>query len=273
MDLQLETLLQLKGLAVVAWFALFFAAERLTPMAVNAPVGRGAWRRLGRNLGLFLVNIALSRFVVIPVSALAAAYAWDWRPAWWGGWGGLALDLLILDLWIYWWHRANHEIQLLWRFHEVHHLDTFLDTTSAVRFHFGEVLLSAGVRAVVIIALDIPLTSVLVFETVVLLAALFQHSNLRLPRGLERALTLVIVTPAWHWMHHHALRVDTDSNYGNLFSFWDRLFRSKCRHDRTVDMKIGVEGIAEKPLLPLLGRPFMPRRAAYAASSSTSPGP
>jgi len=259
MELDLDTLVKLKGAAIAAWFALFFAAERLVPMAVNGPAGRGAWMRLGRNIGLFLVNVVLSRFVVIPVSALAATYAWDWRPAWWGGLGGLALDLVILDFWIYWWHRANHEVQLLWRFHEVHHLDGFLDTTSAVRFHFGEVLLSAGVRAVVIIALDIPLQSVLVFETAVLLAALFQHSNVRLPDSLERALSLAIITPSWHWMHHHALRVDTDSNYGNLFSFWDRLFRSKCKHQRTADMTIGVEGIREKSLLPLLGRPFMPR--------------
>ncbi len=259
MELDIEALLKLKGAAIVVWFALFFAAERLLPKAVNAPVGRGGWYRLGRNLGLFLVNTVLSRFVVIPVSAVAAAHALDWRPDWWSGWGGLALDILILDLWIYWWHRANHEVQFLWRFHEVHHLDGFLDTTSAVRFHFGEVLLSSGVRAVVIIAMGMPIMSVLVFETLVLLSALFQHSNVRLPQKLERALSLVIVTPSWHWMHHHALRADTDSNYGNTFSFWDRLFRSKCPHERTVDMTIGVEGRAEKPLLPLLGRPFMPR--------------
>jgi sterol desaturase/sphingolipid hydroxylase (fatty acid hydroxylase superfamily) len=73
------------------------------------------------------------------------------------GWAGFALDLVTLDLWIYWWHRANHELPFLWRFHEIHHLDEFLDTTSAVRFHFGEVLLSTCVRAPLIILLGIPL--------------------------------------------------------------------------------------------------------------------
>jgi sterol desaturase/sphingolipid hydroxylase (fatty acid hydroxylase superfamily) len=169
---------------------------------------------------------------------------------------GLALDILVLDFWIYWWHRANHEIPVLWRFHEVHHLDRFLDTTSAVRFHFGEVLLSAGVRAAVILALGIPITSVVVFETLVLLSALFHHSNIRVPPRLERALATVIITPSIHWVHHHRKRVDTDSNYGTIFSFWDRLFASRSRTPRRPGMAIGVEGREEKGIAGLLARPI-----------------
>ena len=74
------------------------------------------------------------------------------------------LDLLLLDCWIYWWHRINHRLPLLWRFHEVHHLDEMLDTTSALRFHFGEVVLSSFVRAGLIFMLAMPLASVVVFE-------------------------------------------------------------------------------------------------------------
>jgi sterol desaturase/sphingolipid hydroxylase (fatty acid hydroxylase superfamily) len=103
-----------------------------------------------------------------------------WRPAWWSGAGGLLLDLALLDCLLYWWHRANHVVPVLWRFHAGHHLDRFLDTTSAVRFHAGEVPLSALARAGVIVLLALPLGSVLVFETRVLMAAMFLHSNLRL---------------------------------------------------------------------------------------------
>src|ERR1043165_7061871 len=105
--------------------------------------------------------------------------------------------------WIYWWHRANHELPILWRFHEVHHRDAFLDATSALRFHFGEVVIAAVARAMVIFLLAIPLGSVLIFETLVLVAAIFHHSNARLPEALEQRLARWIITPSLHWVHHH----------------------------------------------------------------------
>ncbi|MGB7206176.1 MAG: sterol desaturase family protein, partial [Anderseniella sp.] len=175
------------------------------------------WRVL-KNASLLLISAGLSPVVVVPLSAFASSHALGWRPDWLSGWQGLALDIIILDCWIYWWHRANHEVQFLWRFHEVHHLDEFLDASSAFRFHFGEVMLSAFVRAAVIWLLDIPLTSVIVFETCVLTMALFHHSNIALPEWLERPLSKVIVTPSIHWVHHHAIRADTDSNYSNICS-------------------------------------------------------
>jgi sterol desaturase/sphingolipid hydroxylase (fatty acid hydroxylase superfamily) len=147
-------------------------------------------------------------------------------------------------------------VPFLWRFHGVHHLDRILDTTTAVRFHFGEVALSALARAVVILALAIPLASVLVFETLVLIAAIFHHSNLRLSRHFERALSRVIVTPSIHWVHHHRIRADTDSNYSTVLSLWDPLFRSRSRTPRTPDLEIGVEGREELPVLGLVAAPF-----------------
>jgi sterol desaturase/sphingolipid hydroxylase (fatty acid hydroxylase superfamily) len=165
----------------------------------------------------------------------------------------------MLDFLIYWWHRANHEWPLLWRFHEVHHLDRFLDSTTAIRFHFGEVLLSAGARAVVVLLLGFPFASIIAFESLLLCATIFHHSNLRLPAGFERSLSAVIITPGIHWVHHHAARADTDSNYGTLFSFWDRLFRTRSPTPRTPTMTIGVEGEGERALPALLLRPF--RRA------------
>ena len=175
-----------------------------------------------------------------------------------GGWAIVA-DIILLDLWIYAWHQVNHRIPLLWRFHEIHHLDEFLDATSAVRFHAGEVLISAFVRAPVIIVLDMPLASVLAFETLVLMAAVFQHSNLRLPIRLERALALVIITPSIHWVHHHAVRQDTDSNYGTILSLWDRLFGTLSPTPRTPELTIGVERLHDNAFWTLMLRPFRPR--------------
>jgi sterol desaturase/sphingolipid hydroxylase (fatty acid hydroxylase superfamily) len=244
--------------AVGLWLALLFLGERALPAAAP-PQGNHAfgWRRVARNAGLWLINTGLSPLVVVPLSAWAATHALDWRPDWWSGWPGLVIDVVLLDMLIYWWHRANHESRFLWRFHEMHHRDEFLDSTSAIRFHFGEVLLSALARAVVIVLLGIPLTSVLVFEAIVLMASIFHHSNLRLPPRLEQAISRLIVTPSIHWVHHHALRTDTDSNYGTVFSFWDPLFRSRSLTSRTPDMKIGVAGRPELPLKRLLLQPFL----------------
>jgi len=252
---QLTHILAYKGAVVLGTLALLLVLERLVPMARVV----GGVKRVAKNLSLAGVNAVLSWAIVVPVSAFAASHALGWRPDWWGGWTGLALDVLILDCWIYWWHRANHEWPLLWRFHEVHHLDEFLDASSALRFHFGEVFISSLVRAAVILALGVPLTSVLVFETLLALSAMFHHSDVRLPPRLERALSRVIVTPSIHWVHHHAIRRDTDSNYAALLSVWDRLFASRSPTVRTPDMPIGTEGLKDRGLPGLLARPFQRR--------------
>ncbi len=253
------TLLAIKGGLIIAWMACLFLAERLIPAAPFPAVVRPGGRLLS-NAVLFGLNAALSPLVVLPLTAWASGHALPWRPGWWSGAAGLLLDLVILDGLIYGWHRINHEVPFFWRFHSVHHLDRFLDTTTAVRFHFGEVLLSALARAGVVVLLAIPLTSVLVFETLLLLATIFHHSNLRLPPALERALSRVIVTPSIHWVHHHRRRGDTDSNYSTILSIWDPLFRTRSPTRRTPDLEIGVEGREEKNLLGLIAAPFRAAR-------------
>jgi sterol desaturase/sphingolipid hydroxylase (fatty acid hydroxylase superfamily) len=244
--------MEIKGAAILVFVLAMLLAGRMYPFA---PV-IGGIRRIIRNFSLAALNAVLSALVVIPVSAFAALWALDWRPPAWGGWTGLALDVAALDLWIYWWHRANHEIPFLWRFHEVHHLDETLDASSALRFHFGEVFLSSLSRAAVIFLLGVPIASVVVFETIVALAAIFHHSNARIPPRIERAMAHVIVTPSIHWVHHHAKRSDTDSNYATFLSAWDFLFRSRSETARTAEMPIGVEGLRDRGLLDLIRRPF-----------------
>ena len=260
MEQGLEELLGWKGLVVALWLLAFFAGERLLPAAVPPAALQEAgptWRRVARNLLLWAINVGLSPLLVLPLTLWASSQALDWRPVWWGGWAGLLADLLLLDFLIYWWHRANHVVPLLWRFHAVHHRDRFLDSTSALRFHFGEVLLSALARALVIILIGFPFTSVLVFEALLLMAAIFHHANLRLPAGLEAALSRIIITPSIHWVHHHAVRRDTDSNYGTLLSIWDPIFGSRSPARRTPAMPIGIEGLAQDvPLTGLLAQPF-----------------
>lgn len=244
-----------KSLIVGVALCALFIAERCLP-AVTAPAVVASGHRVIKNLSLWAVNSLISPLIVLPITLYAIEVEASWRTFWPGGWLGLVLDILLLDCWIYWWHRANHRLPFLWRFHQVHHLDQWLDVTSALRFHFGEVILSALIRAVVIICLGLPWVSVVVFEVLVLVCAGFHHSNLRLPPRLEQLLSWLIVTPSIHWVHHHAIQQDTDSNYGTVFSFWDRLFGSVSSGRRLNSMTIGVEGEKDRSLGQLMLKPF-----------------
>ncbi len=247
----MNALLANKGIIVASALVVLFVGERLFP----ASRLRHGVAGLMKNFSLAAVNLVLGPLLVLPLSAFAAQHALGLRPGWWN----IALDLVLMDGWIYGWHRINHVVPLFWRFHEVHHLDETLDTSTALRFHFGEVALSAVARAGLVWLVSIPFATVLVFETFVVVATVFHHSNLRLPQSLERALALVIVTPSIHWVHHHAQRADTDSNYATVLSIWDRLFGTRSATLRQPSMPIGVEGENDLGILQLILRPLVGR--------------
>ncbi|MFZ5617191.1 MAG: sterol desaturase family protein [Pseudomonadota bacterium] len=233
-------------------FALLFALERARAAAPAPP----NIARLAKNGVLWALLVVLSPLIVLPLTAFAAAHPLWSRPAGWPSSAMLLADLVIFDLWAYWAHRAYHEVPFMRRFHRIHHLDERLDTTSAVRFHPGEVAISAVLRMAPIVVLSIPFAHVVLYETALLAGSLFHHSNVRLPAAFERALSRVIVTPSIHWVHHHAVRADTNSNYAAVFSLWDIVFGTRSRTVRTPEMKIGVEGAADAPVLSLLFAPL-----------------
>ena len=267
LDTDAETLLggllAAKGMVVLAWIVLALVIEQWRPASLPplslAGYGAAWFARWGRNLSFFALNIALSSVFVLPVTIWAAFHA-PWSrdallPFSVPVWAWLPLDIVLLDFWIYWWHRANHRWPVLWHFHEVHHRDRHLDATTALRFHFGEVALSALVRAGAIMAFAIPLTSVIAFEILLIVATVFHHANWRVPAELERRLARVIITPSRHWVHHHRVQADTDSTYGSIFSFWDRLFGTTTATLRVPLMPLGVEGREEAGLIALIGLP------------------
>ena len=251
-------LLTYKLIITTGWFLTIFITERLS-MAVPWPETckkMAAFYRVISNMSLATINIVLSPLIIIPVTAYVSQHSIDWRPVWMQSSAWILLDIVILDAFLYGWHRMVHQLPLLWRFHRVHHLDQFLDSTSALRFHFGEVMLAAIVRSLIVVALAIPITSVIIFEIIVIVATIFHHSNLRIPATIESALSKVMVTPSIHWIHHRAERKDTDSNYATVFSFWDGLFNTRSPTKRTPTLMIGVEGETEKNLSQLLILPF-----------------
>jgi sterol desaturase/sphingolipid hydroxylase (fatty acid hydroxylase superfamily) len=140
-----------------------------------------------------------------------------------GPWPAIAIGLLALDAVSYAWHRANHRWRILWRFHQVHHSDTAFHATTALRFHPGELLLALPVRLAAVVALGVPPEGVLVFELIFGMANLLEHGNFDLPRHLEHGVQRVLVTPALHRGHHVSDWRELDTNFGTVFSIWDRL--------------------------------------------------
>lgn len=241
-------------LAVGGWIALVFLLERLAPADRPPPDNR---RRIARNLGLGIIAMTTAPLLLW----LAASIADELGPlvplTALGGLGAILVQLLALDLWTYAMHRAYHRVPLMWRLHAPHHLDEFLDASSAFRFHLAEIVLSATMRLIPAILLGIPPATMLFFEAILMTCSVFHHSNIRLPGGFERALAMLIVTPSIHWRHHHKLRADTDSNYTAILSLWDRLFGSRNPQPREIGMAIGVEGEDERSFGGLLAYPFV----------------
>jgi sterol desaturase/sphingolipid hydroxylase (fatty acid hydroxylase superfamily) len=132
--------------------------------------------------------------------------------------------VVVFDLERYWLHRLLHLVPILWRCHALHHSDRELDVSTGYRHHPFEVALVALVLPLSAMALAIPGAVIIAYGAIDAISAVFQHGNIRLPRWLERALAPIIVTPAMHRVHHSIDRREADSNFGQIFSFWDRLF-------------------------------------------------
>ena len=230
--------------------ALFFSllvavslCEQWRPLRLSDPQRLLRWPA---NFGLVAIGLVL--IATLPLSMLAAS-RWA-QGAGFGlfnhveapAWVEAVLAWLLLDLAMYALHRALHEVRWLWPLHRVHHSDVEFDVTTGLRFHPAELLLSQMFRLGVVMLLGATLSAVLAYELALAAFLLFQHANLRLPRLLERALRTVLVTPDMHRTHHSVHRHETDSNYGNVLSVWDRLFHSytPAARDAPREMRIGL---------------------------------
>ena len=213
-------------------FALVFSGlalwEVLRPRRALLAGRKARWPS---NIGILVVDVLAVR-IVIPTAAVGAALFAAGH-----GWGlfNLAgfrlsvasiLGFLALDLVIYAQHVVFHKVPLLWRLHRMHHADLDVDLTTGLRFHPLEILISLAIKIAVVLALGIPAVAVLAFEVVLNATSMFNHSNVAMPRWLDRLVRLVVVTPDMHRVHHSIIRRETDSNFGFNLPWWDRLFRT-----------------------------------------------
>lgn len=171
-----------------------------------------------------------------------------------------AIVLLDYTLWI--WHWANHRLPFLWRFHLVHHIDRDLDSSTALRFHFGEHALSLFYRCAQIVIIGASPLAVWTWQLILFAAILFHHANVELPAALERHLVRFIVTPRMHGIHHSDYLNETNSNWSSLLSCWDFLHRTILLSVPQRDVVIGVpafQDLREVTIGKILWLPFRHR--------------
>jgi len=251
-----------------------YLVERLRPLRMRKEPGPD---RIGRNLVIGLLAAATTAAGEWPLVAPAQALA-ERRRLGLLRWLPLpralrvVLGFLLLDYTLYLWHRLNHRVPLLWRFHAVHHIDLDLDTTTGVRFHFGELSMAAVFRAAQVLLLGVDRETLRLWQQMLVLSVVFHHSNLGLPVEVERGLVAVLVTPRMHGIHHSTRVEETDSNYSSLLSCWDRLHRSLRLNVAQASVTIGVQGFStpeDVTLLSSLTLPFLPDRRLLPADRAT----
>jgi sterol desaturase/sphingolipid hydroxylase (fatty acid hydroxylase superfamily) len=240
-------------------------------------LARGRWHRahLGPNLALTLLAFATNAFLNAALLAVVVGlHAGGFGLLPWMGLSPaaeLALTLAALDFSFYVAHRAMHAVPALWRFHRVHHSDPAVDVTTTVRQHPGETLIRYAFLGAFAVALGPSPGSFALYQVCVALSGLLEHANLRVPPRLDAWLSLVTTWPHLHKVHHSRNPRETDTNFGNLLSLWDRLFSTftpSSRGPRVVHGLDGLDDAATQTLAGLLALPFREAPAASAARAA-----
>ena len=220
----------------------------------------------GRHAALNLSIASLNLLILLPAGVAMALILEQSKTAWLGvrTWElpvflETILIVLLIDLWMYIWHRLNHEVDFLWRFHSVHHSDPSLDVTTAWRFHYVEIVFSELLRLPVFVLIGAEIQDVLLYSMLMTPVIEFHHSNVSISPSTDRFLRTVIPSPLMHRLHHSVVRAEHDSNYGSMLSFWDRIFGSfKLKQDIT-GMTFGLDNESsseQQRFGVLLVRPF-----------------
>jgi sterol desaturase/sphingolipid hydroxylase (fatty acid hydroxylase superfamily) len=268
-DFLLDRSDDLQYFTFLAALAVMLVSERLLRFRPRSPDDPQRWRTNAALTGITIVSLG-----VVPVSFITAGL---WAESADVGllnyvsfpdWMAVAVTLVLRGGISTATHWLNHKLPWLWRLHRVHHLDTQLDVSSTVRFHPFEMPVNALLGVPIVIALGLSPWVLALYELLDIVVTLFSHSNVRLPRWLNRWLCYVIVTPNLHRVHHSTNKPETDSNFSAVFPVWDLLIGTLRTETRVPqrEMLLGLEelrGPAANRLWPLLVSPFYKDLARY----------
>ena len=247
---------------LVGGLLVFWIIEGAIPL-LPLRYKKNKWRHAGVNFIFTVLHLVIHTILAIFIIKLS-----DWCAA--TGFGlvywlqaGVLLTIVIgvlaLDFSSWLVHIVMHKIPLLWRFHLVHHSDTNVDVTTGLRHHPGDSLLRGLFFILLIFISGAPMYSVMIYQTLVVLSTAFTHANINLPPKLDRALSFVFISPNMHKVHHHWKQPYTDSNYGAVFSFWDRLLGTFMKLDKS-QIRYGLDryypGEKDEDVVSLLKKPF-----------------
>ena len=239
--------------------------------------------RVARNLAVAGATAAAIQVAERPVVAPLARRVEQrrvglcfWLQDWLGipDWARDALAMALLDYTLYWWHVIMHRFAWLYRFHEVHHEDLDLDTSTALRFHFGEFVVGVPWRAGQIVGIGASPRALQAWQRLTLLSVMFHHCNVRLPLEVERGLSWFIMTPRLHGIHHSIVREEQDSNWSSGLTLWDRLhgtYRANVPQD---EITVGVPAYRDPEdvtLAKIMTRPFVEDPAPWRLPNGTEP--
>jgi len=249
------------GFAATTFLALAWL-ERRHPL--RRRIVEPKLKREARNLSVAAVGagalLLIERPAILPLAQFVDGRRWGLLKQlglpWWLE---LALAIVLLDYTLYVWHYLTHKVPFLWRFHVAHHIDLDLDASTALRFHFGELVLSVPWRAAQVVIIGVSPISYLAWQTFVFPSILFHHSNVKLPIRMERWLNRLIVTPRMHGIHHSIVENETNSNWSSGFTVWDWLHGTLRLNVPQQQITIGVPAyqnpkeveLKETLLLPL----------------------
>jgi sterol desaturase/sphingolipid hydroxylase (fatty acid hydroxylase superfamily) len=213
-------------------------------------------RHEARNLsvaGVSAIAVVLAeRPIVMPLAALVEERGWGLlRVFGFPPWLEIAAALVLMDYTFYLWHILMHRVPLLWRFHLVHHVDLDLDASTALRFHFTEMLASIPWRAGQVALIGLTSLTFSVWQCAFLVSILFHHSNVELPISWERWVNKIFVTPRMHGIHHSIVERETNSNWSSGLTIWDWLHGTLRLNVPQADVTIGVPAFQEPKAVTL----------------------
>ncbi len=266
----------LSGVIVLGAFLTIALAESRRPLRVQQ---HAKFRRDLRNLTVAALSAAtlqvLEKPVVDPLSRLVERRRWGvLKQANLPPWLESALAVLLMDYTLYLWHILTHRSRLLWRLHQVHHVDLDMDATTALRFHFAEMAVSVPYRAAQVVLLGVAPRPLSLWQTLLFVSIIFHHSNLGLPLWLERRLVRFIVTPRMHGIHHSIIEEETSSNWSSGLTIWDRLHGTLRLDIRQDEITVGVPAYRdphEVTLPRLVEMPFVEQRPAWLLLDGSKP--
>ena len=217
-----------RALILAGGICFFWIVETAIPLfKFNYNKGRHAALNIFFTFTTIIINFGFALFMV-KTSDMVVAHSWGLLqlvalPLW----AELLLGLMLMDfIGAYLVHLIEHKVKFLWKFHMVHHADVYVDTTTANRHHPGESVIRAVFAIFAVFVVGAPMWLVMLYQSMSVVLSQFNHANIKIPRWFDKTIGFIIVSPNMHRVHHHVTRPQTDRNYGNIFSFWDRLLNT-----------------------------------------------